>query len=254
MPRTRSRISTAETREDRDRLLRLDRIGVATGDAGNFSKPNRFILEQINPELARVYDSPSGGLAVVVFAELTVLKPGVMIVDQQMTTDGDEYALELSDPREHEHPTFQYLMRDLYNYPGVILNDFLAERSVPLSRCRMKGVIFAAGWSWDLATRCQGPFLTMELSLRDEQGNESYREFTAEVDCSIRQRYERQQQERRLSTPMGKPEGLYGTKIRAGDQTSIPPKPNVGSESDAISDFQPSRSGRSIPAPEERYR
>jgi len=254
MPRTRSRISTTEAKEDCDRLLRLEQRGVAIGNTWNSStKPDRFILEQIDHEFARVYDLPYGGLAVVVPARLIVLTSGSMIVAQRMTTAGDEYELELSDPREHEHRSFRYPMRDFSNYPTV-LNVFLAERSVPLSRGRIKGVIFATGWSCDPASRCQGPFLTMELALRDEQSNESYCKFRAEVDRSMRQRYERLQQERRLATPMGKPEGLYGTKIRAGDQISIPPKPNVGSESDAISDFQPSRSGRSIPAPEERYR
>jgi hypothetical protein len=256
MPRTRSRISTAETREDRDRLLRLERIGVATGDAGNLSsKPNRFILEQIDPELARVYDLPSGCLAVVGPALLTILEPGVMIFDRLMTATSNEgeCVFDLSDPREHEHPSLLNLTEGLYNQ-STILHDFLAGQSVRFRRCQIKGVILATGWMSDPATHCEERFLTMELALRDEQGNESYREFRAEVDGSIRQRYERQQRERRLATPMGKPEGLYGTKIRAGDQISIPPKPSVGSESDASSDFQPSRSGRSIPAAKEKYR
>jgi hypothetical protein len=255
MPRTRSRISTAETKEDRHRLLRLDRIGVATGDGGDFSKPDRFKLEQIDPELARVYDLPSDWLAVVVPAQLTILEPSVVIVDRLMTTTWDECVcvFELSDPREHEHPSLQNLTEGLYKQP-TILNDFLAGQSVPLRHRQVKGVIFATGWTSDPPTHCKERFLTIELLLRDEQGNETNLEFTAEVDHGIRQRDERQQQERRLATPMGKPEGLYGTKIRAGDQISIPPKPNVGSESDASSDFQPSRSGRSIPAANEIYR
>ena len=227
MPRTRSRITTAEAKEYRARLLQLEQRGIATGDARNLSnKPDRLILEQIDPEFARVYDLPSGEVVVVVPAKLTVLESGVMIIHQQMTTARDEYVLDLSDPREH--PRFQNLIRGLPTYPKFILNDFLVERSTPLPRGPLKGVIFATSWSSDPATYCEGPFLTMELSLRDEQGNETYCEFRGQVNRSFRLKYERQQQERRLLTPLGKREGLYGTKIRAGDQTSISPEPNVG--------------------------
>jgi hypothetical protein len=255
MPRARSRISNAEMKEGRDRLLRLDGIGVATGDTRNFSsKPNRFMLEQIDLGLARVYELPSGELVAALPARLTILEPGVMIVDRLMTTTWDECVFDLSDPREHEHPSLLNLTEGLYNQPPTILNDFLAGRSVPSRHCQMKGVIFATGWTSDLATHCEEPFLTIELLLRDERRNETNLEFKAEVDRSFRQRYERQQQERRLATPLGKREGLYGTRIRAGDQISIPPKPNVGSECDATSDSQPLRSGRSIPAAKEIYR
>ena len=251
MPRTRSRISARETTECRDRLLRLEQIGIATGDARNLSsKPGRLILEQIDPEFARVYDLPSGEVVVVVPAKLTVLESGVMIINQQMTTPRDEYVLDLSDPREHEHPSFQDLTQGLPAYPQFILNDFLVERSAPLGRGQLRGVIFATGWSSDPATYCEGPFLTMDLSLRDEQGNETYCKFRGEVDRHFRLKYERQQQERRLLMPLGKREGLYSTRIRAGDQTRISPKPNVSATSNA----QISRPGGSISATKRIYR
>ena len=99
MPRTRSRITTAEAKEYRARLLQLEQRGIATGDARNLSsKPDRLILEQIDPEFARVYDLPSGEVVVVVPAKLTVLESGVMIINQLMTTPRDEYVLDLSDP------------------------------------------------------------------------------------------------------------------------------------------------------------
>ena len=82
----RSRITAAEKEEHRGRLLRLQQMGIATGDEGNFStKPNRLILEQIDPEFARVHDLPDGEVAVIVLAKLTVLGSGVMITDQRMT-------------------------------------------------------------------------------------------------------------------------------------------------------------------------
>jgi hypothetical protein len=85
--------------------LRLDGLGVATGDAGNLSsRPNRFILEQIDSELARVYDLPNGELVAAVPAAVTILEPGVMIVDRSMTSTWDGCLFDLSDPREHEHP------------------------------------------------------------------------------------------------------------------------------------------------------
>jgi hypothetical protein len=211
-------------------------------------------LQQIDPGLAHAYDLPSGQLVVIVTALLTVLEPGVMIVDQQITTGPDEYFLELSDPREHKYRYFWNVIQGLLNPPPTILNDLLAERSVPLSRCQQKGVIFATGWSSDPATYCEAPFLTIKLWLRDEQSNETYWEFRAEVNRSFRREYERLQQERREATPLGKREGLYGMKIRAGDQISISPKPNDSRERDATGDSQPSRSGRSISATKEIYR
>jgi hypothetical protein len=81
MPKTRSRISTAETKEGRDRLLRLKQKGIATGDVSSSSKPGRFRLEQIDPEFARVHDLPNGDTAVVALVRLTVLESEVMIID-----------------------------------------------------------------------------------------------------------------------------------------------------------------------------
>jgi hypothetical protein len=118
----------------------------------------------------------------------------------------------------------------------------------------MKGVIFATGWSSDPATYCEERLLRMELSLGDEQSNETYCEFRAEVNRSFRRKYERRQQERRLATPPGKRGGLFGTTIRAGDQTNISPKPSVGNERDATDNSQTSRHGRSISATKKIYR
>ena len=239
MPRTRSRIPTAEE-EHRARLLRLEQIGIATGDAANLpTKPDRLILEQIDPELARVYDLPNGEVAVVVLAKATVLQSGVMITKQQMTLAWNDYPLELRGPSEHQ--SFQNLIQALPWYPPIILNDYLVERPLPLHRCQFEGVIIAIGWSSVPATYRDETLVSMELSLWDEQGHEIYCEFTGRVDRSIMRKYERQQQKRRALAPLPKRTGLYGPlEASVGNQRGTSQKLAIDTKREAIGASHPS--------------
>ena len=231
MPRTRPRITTAETKDNRARLLQLKEKGIAAGEPGHLpANPDRLILQQIDRELARVYALPNGEVAVVVLAKLTILRSGVMILDQQMTIPWDEWPLDLSSPREHRY--FQNLIQGLPTYPPFLLNDLLAQRDLPLRRCQHEGVIIATGWTSIPATYPDETLVSMELSLKDDQDNETDFEFRGRVDRSFIRTYERQLQERRAAAPLHKREGVFGPTLGESDRPSISPEPQVATERD----------------------
>ncbi len=60
MPKTQSKISTAELREDRMRLVRLQQIGIATGDARDSAvRYDGFSLSKSIPNLPEFMTCPA---------------------------------------------------------------------------------------------------------------------------------------------------------------------------------------------------
>ena len=58
MPRTRPRITTAETTDNRDRLSQLRQRGIAIGETESLpAKPARLVLEQVHHEFAHLGDA-----------------------------------------------------------------------------------------------------------------------------------------------------------------------------------------------------
>jgi len=65
MPTQKSRLTKTEDQGYRARLVRLEKMGFAVGSAGHPSpEPDRIILEQILHDFGRIYDLPSGAVAV----------------------------------------------------------------------------------------------------------------------------------------------------------------------------------------------
>jgi hypothetical protein len=217
MPKTKSRFTAAEREEDRGRLLRLKQMGIATGDEGNLlTKPNRLILEQIDPEFARVHDLPDGEVAVIVLARLTVLGSGVLITDQRMTLAWDGSPLDLRDPTEHKY--FENLVEGLPGCSTPVLNDYLVARRSRLGVCQIEGLIIGSGSNPVPAPYHTEAKVSVALWLRDEQGNEINYNFTGRVDRSIKRKHQRQQQDRRIAAPQLMREGLYEpAKTSVGD-------------------------------------
>src|SRR5450759_5219370 len=101
MPTRRLKRTKAQDREYRDILSELKGMGVLVECADDPPPgPDRLTVEQIDHELATVYELPLGKIAVVVCASLTVLVRGIWITDCEMTTTWESPSLDLSDPKE----------------------------------------------------------------------------------------------------------------------------------------------------------
>jgi len=193
--------------ECRARLLRLKQLGIPIGSAADPSpEPDRLILEQIDHEFARLYELPSGAIAVVVPARMTVLTPGMLIMDRGMTTPWDDCLLELEDPEEWE--SYKDVIDWLRPLSPKVLNRWLTS-GIPLRPRQLEGVILANGWR-EVPPRCHDETLVkVELLLWDERRNEIRVEFGVRVDRTLLRKYERQLAERRESAPLTKRRGLF---------------------------------------------
>jgi len=237
MPKQRLKITKKEDQEYRTCLLRLEKMGISTGSPGNPSPElDRFVLEQISHEFARIYELPSGAVAVVAPAKLTVRISGLLFTDHALMLPWGEFPLELSNLEES--PYCQELITWSPDYsPPRILNSLLTPE-VPLRPCQVKGVIVAEGWT-SVPPKCHDESLvTVELLLRDEQRNEFQFDFRARVNRSLMRQYERRQLERRERMGSTKGGGLYGpSRAHLGDQKSVSPEeainlPDASSEGD----------------------
>ena len=249
MPRTRPRITGAETKANCDRLLRLRQKGIEVGETEDLpNKPARFKFQQVYPEFARIYMFANGQVTFAGLAKLAVLRDGVMFTDRDMIPSWDEFPLDLSDPREHE--CFEHVIKGFPTYRPPLLNNLLVDRTAPLRRCQHVGVIIATGWSPVPASFRDEDPVSLQLWLKDELGNETVWELTGRVDRSFIRKYERKQQERRLVTPMPMRGDLYGTRVRPSDPISISPKAQVSTKRDTTG----SKPERLVPTHNDIYR
>ncbi len=176
------------------RLLRLEQLGVPVGRVADPSpEPERLILKQIEDGFARLYELPSGEIAVVIPSEITVLMSGLLIIDRELTTSLDDFPLEFTEPTEWE--PYKSVI-DEYPYPSENLTYLLTSR-FPLRPCQRRGVIIANGWSAISPQYHENTRLTAQLFLRDERQNEICAEFVVRLDRSLKLRYERKQAIRR---------------------------------------------------------
>jgi hypothetical protein len=213
---------TLTDREYRARLLRLKQLGIPIGSAADPSpEPDRLILEQIDHAYARLFELPSGAVAVVVLARMTVLTSGMLITDLEMTTGLNYFPLDLKDPEEG---LFHKDVIDWLPFSRPFLNHQLTS-GTPLRPCQVEGVIVANGWS-AVPPQCHDETLVrVELSLRDERRNEVCVEFGVRVDRSLKRNYERKRAILRERMPRnGRGGGLYGPVAGPlGDQKNVAP-------------------------------
>lgn len=215
MPKTRSRLTTTECEEYRRRLMMLGEMGIITGNAGGLVlNPHRFTLEQSWHDLAGVYDLPSGEVAVVAYARLTVSKSGVMTPDFSMFLPWDNFPLDLDDPEET--PYFNELLGGSPYWPPKLLNRLLTGQS-PLSPSRHEGAIVAKGWTTIPSICDDGTLTSVSLLVEDEPHNSLRFKFRARVDRNLKRRYDRQSQQRRTAFRLSERVGPYGSK-----ETEIP--------------------------------
>jgi len=222
MPIRRLWLTPAENDEHNARLVRLRKAGVDTGNAGDVvPKPNRFTLEQVWHDFARVYELLFGEIAVVVFARLTVFKSGVMITDRALYTALDDFPLELDDPEEHR--LYNELIRSSPHWPPRGLNSCLTG-GAPLPRGRHEGMIVATGWS-TVPAKCHDEMpVNIELALEDEQGNELWFKFRARVDRSVKNVCERRLEKRWEALRSKKRADITSTQCEPSDRKDVPAK------------------------------
>src|ERR1022692_3014377 len=199
MPIPKLRLSQAEAREYRTRLLRLKEMGIEVGCDGDFlQEPERFRqrlkLEQVNEVLAKIYDLPGSGTIVVVHAKLTVVTRKVLITDFEMTVSWDELPLSLDDPERTAF--YRDVTAGLYPLPLMVLNRWLTGESA-LCHSQREGVIIASGQRSVPSEYHDHTQQTVKLYLWDELDNELPFTFRARVDRSVKHQYERRERERR---------------------------------------------------------
>jgi hypothetical protein len=190
MTKRRSTLSSAERQEYRDRLLRLERMGVAIGPVGKtLYEPARLTFE-FDHRFARVYDLPLGEVAVMAPAKMTVFTSGTLITDAVMIAPWNDLSLELSDPKEC--PYYDDLTRKLPELPANFFNHWLT-RGVPLRLRQEDGVIFAKGWG-SIPPECHDETLvSVKLLLTAQRHNEMSFDFEARVDRSVQRKYQPRQ-------------------------------------------------------------
>ena len=240
MPTQRLTLNATEEQAYRARLSRLEKLGIPVGCAVDpRHEPDRLTLEQTPDEPARIYELPSGEVAVVVPAKMIVLKSGILITEVAITTPWEDFPLDLWDPAESPH--YKDLIGGLCQFPPAVLNPWL-ERSVPLRPRQVEGVIVAHGYV-SVPPECHDETLvTVKLLLQDERRNELSFGFGVRVDRSVIRKCERRQRERRELARVAKGCGLFepkGGQLR--DHKSVLreeaiTQPHVGGEHDGAGD------------------
>ncbi len=219
MPIRRSNLTRSEAAEYRAQLSQLKEMGVLVGDASESTRePDRLTLEQVDHELAELYELPLGEIAVVVFAELTVLRSGSLITDLEMTTPWGD-VLDLSDPEECSY--YNDLICGWPEFPPKFLNHWLTHH-VPLTPRREEGAIIATGRG-SVPPECHDQLpVAVKLFLWDQRGNESCFDFQVRVDRIVKNKYERPQRDRREGARLTKRVSLFereDAEIRDQDGT-----------------------------------
>ena len=223
MPKQQLKITKTEYQEYRARLLRLKEMGVPTGSVcGASPEPDRLTVEQTEDECAWIYELPSGFVAFVAPAKLTVQVPGTLIKHAEVAIPDFDCGLDLSDPGES--PWYAQLMKLLPYNLTECLNDRLTSE-VPLSVRQVRGAIIAEGWASIPAKLHDDALVSVGLFLWDARDNEFQFNFRACVNRSLMRQYEQWQLERRERMRSTERSGLFGPARRQlGNQKSVSPK------------------------------
>jgi len=197
------RLNSIETEEYRRSLRRLQEMGVQVGSAADFvNEPPWMKLEQVDTELATLYEYPGRSVAVRLFAKLTVIRPGNIIPNVEIAAPWGDALLSLTDAECK--PFYEDLLQDLPTDPPNVLNDLLTHH-VPLRPRQEEGIILAHGWTAVPVALDDHSPLRINLWLRDQHGVEMSFDFQARLDRTPRVRYERKKLKRAASAPPRQP-------------------------------------------------
>src|SRR5208282_6076257 len=207
MPTHKLRLTNIEDQENRTLLSQLEKMGIPIEAAADASpEPERLTLKQTQNDFAGIYELPMGEVGVVVPAEMTVLKSGMLITDVAVRIPGDDCPIDLWDPEEVSH-FHKELIRVLYHFPPRLLNPYL-KPELPLNVCRVEGVIIAQGSSSFFSKYHDHSPVMVQLLLKDERANELCFDFGVAVDRSVTHDRERRRRQYPAFDPADRT-GLY---------------------------------------------
>jgi hypothetical protein len=241
MPTQKVKRTKTGNQEDCARLSRLEEMDILIGSIHHPSpEPARLAVKQIDQNSARIYELPSGLVAVVVPATIQILVSGIFFTDVAVFIPRFDCQLELSDPGEYEY--YPDLINEFrHNTPTKLLNNLLTSE-IPLRPCQRQGVIVADGSAFVPHEFPDELPVTMELLLTDERCNEFCFKFEVRLDRILKLKYERRQLERRermLSTQRSGPHGPARTGIFGPNRVQVG-NPKSGSPKEAINRREPS--------------
>lgn len=217
-------------RESQARLSRLEQLGISMRPVADPSpEPERIIVEQTDYHFARLHELLSGEIALVVPVQITVLTPGILIIEQELTTSLDDFPLEFADPTE-----WKYYEDVIADCPSRENLNYLLMNPRPLRPRKELGVIVASGWNKIPPQFHDDTSLKAQLLLIDERRNEIYAEFVVRLDRSLKRRYERIQAERRervRSTVGGRPPASEAEPRR--DQKNVAQRESINPRKDS---------------------
>ena len=221
MPVRKSRLTRTEEAQFRASLSYLKQMGIGAGTVEDHSpaEPERYTLEQIDHEFARVHDLNGEEVAVVIPAKLIIRKPGFMITDAYMVPSWFDWKIDL-DNLENNEAIVKEITQGLPIFPSRILNREFVGRTVPLRPCQIQGVIIGTGYSPVPAKLHDEMTVTMQLVLADERDNLFSHEFSARVDRSV-MRVRKRLREYYAPVKSTKPSGLYD-KVEPDAQVKFP--------------------------------
>jgi len=223
MPKQRLKVTKTEDQECRARLLRLEKMGIPIGSVCSASpEPDRFNVKQTEEESAWICELPSGGVAVVAPAELTVLVSGTLITNVEVAIPDFNCGLDLSDPVESRW--YAQLMKLLPYNLTECLNHRLTS-GVPLSVGQVRGAIIAENWASVPAKLHDYALVSVELFLWGARDNPFQFNFRARVNRSLMREYEQRQLKCRERMRSTERTGIFGpARGQVGIQKSVSPK------------------------------
>jgi len=221
MPVRKPRLTRTEETQFRASLSYLKQMGIGKGSVEEQSVPDpeRYTLEQIDYEFARVHDLNDGDVAVVIPAKLIVRKPGFMITDAYLVPSWFDWKIDL-DNLENNEAIVREITQGLPIFPPTILNREFVGRTVPQRPCQIQGVIIGTGYSPFPAKFHDETTVTVWLVLEDERDNLFSHEFTVRVDRSV-MRARKRRREFYAPVKSTKSSGLYD-KVEPDAQIKFP--------------------------------
>ena len=109
--------------------------------------------------------------------QITVLTPGILIIEQELTTSLDDFPLEFADPTE-----WKYYEDVIADCPSRENLNYLLMNPRPLRPRKELGVIVASGWNKIPPQFHDNTGVKAQLLLIDERRNEIYAEFVVRLD------------------------------------------------------------------------
>ncbi len=185
MPKRQLKITEAEYKEYCERVLRLNELGVPTGSVHRPSPQKARLALRIDEESARIYELPSGMVAVVVPATMRVLVSGILITDVVGFIPRFDCSIELCDPTDYPD-----LIDEIRHNPRTELLNNLLTSETPLRPCQPQGVIVAHGTAF-VPHECPDELpVPIEFLLTDERSKELCFKFEVRLDRILRRKHE----------------------------------------------------------------